>query len=666
MKNIKATVSLSSFVGSHLGIRVRVFAIVVISAVGLLVSGIAAQRAADAIDSLARDAAVQHDLRGKLGDIGASIDGAQVAFASFSRGLDLKVLAEAESHVRSARDKVGAYAAAAAVVGKGEQAAKLADALGRIESAISTVAPPELRAGSASLGALAAELETHSAVLVKLAENLANDADKVASLKAALGLQRAFKIQETALRAPNRMQMLELSYALDDAKAELAEKPAGEAAAVTAYAGAIEAWLYAASSVAGNAEVAQGVMGILTPIIREAAATSVAAVQQLELHRSATVSRLKLQLWIAIGALLVIALTLAAAVGRSIAGAIASLRDAMVKISAGEKDIVVPRQGDKNEIGAMARALAVFQGAMLEREHLNASQLADADARARRSEQVSRSAGQFSGSLGRTSTNISEVSEGLSRFASRLTGVSGHLETQMRIAQESADSTAHRTAVVASAAEELAHSIAEINQQINAATHAANDAAASGTAAVGHMDSLKAAAREVEAVVSLISDIAGRTNLLALNATIEAARAGDAGRGFAVVATEVKALAEQTASATGTITGLIAGIQTAAGEGVAGVKALSDRLQAIRESTTTAAVAVNQQEGAVAEIARTAADLSTDARQSSEATSEAFAAVTEAADVARDIDSVSTSLAEARSRFASEADLFITDVTAAA
>ncbi|NWO96300.1 chemotaxis protein, partial [Escherichia coli] len=58
-----------------------------------------------------------------------------------------------------------------------------------------------------------------------------------------------------------------------------------------------------------------------------------------------------------------------------------------------------------------------------------------------------------------------------------------------------------------------------------------------------------------------IQDIAARTNLLALNATIEAARAGDIGRGFAVVAHEVKALANQTGSATEEIRTLAGTVQ---------------------------------------------------------------------------------------------------------
>ena len=65
---------------------------------------------------------------------------------------------------------------------------------------------------------------------------------------------------------------------------------------------------------------------------------------------------------------------------------------------------------------------------------------------------------------------------------------------------------------------------------------------------------LKAASQSIEHMLTLIIDMASRTNMLALNAGIEAARAGDAGRGFAVVAAEVKSLASQTRSAASDIT----------------------------------------------------------------------------------------------------------------
>ena len=200
-------------------------------------------------------------------------------------------------------------------------------------------------------------------------------------------------------------------------------------------------------------------------------------------------------------------------------------------------------------------------------------------------------------SVASASTEMEMSARSLSFTAEQTSGQS----TAVAAASEEASTNVQ---TVAAAAEQLAQSVEEVGRQVQQSSNIARNAVEEAQRTNEEVEGLATAAEKIGEVVGLINDIASQTNLLALNATIEAARAGEAGKGFAVVATEVKSLADQTATATDEISSQIGAIQSATEHAVNAIKGISGTINELSEISAAIASAVEEQSAATREIAQ--------------------------------------------------------------
>jgi len=149
--------------------------------------------------------------------------------------------------------------------------------------------------------------------------------------------------------------------------------------------------------------------------------------------------------------------------------------------------------------------------------------------------------------------------------------------------------------------DETAETMGALKQAIDRATESIN--------------SLGNRSEQVGAIVTVIDEIAERTNLLALNAAILAAQAGPHGRGFRIVADEIKELSERTAASTAEISDLIASVRS-------DVLAATDRVAAGDRLAGTGVAQAQAAAEALEEISRSASRASSEIRAIAGATSE--------------------------------------------
>ncbi len=352
-------------------------------------------------------------------------------------------------------------------------------------------------------------------------------------------------------------------------------------------------------------------------------------------------------------------------VGRGVSAPILGMTQAMTKLAGGDKTIEIPGFGRADEIGNMASAVQVFKDSMIRADELAGEQRTAQERREKRAQRMEASIKSFDQSVSGLLQTLADAASQLQSTARAMSTTAESTNHRAAAAASAANQASANVQTVAGAAEELSATINEISRQVTESTQIAGKAAEDASTTNMQMQNLAATAQKIGDVVKLINDIAGQTNLLALNATIEAARAGEAGKGFAVVASEVKSLATQTSKATEDISAQVKAIPGATADSVRAIEGITGTIGRINEIATTIASAVEEEGAATREIARSVQEAS----QGTTEVSTNIAGVTQAAgdtsSAATQVQEAAANLASQGERLRAEVDRFLADLRAA-
>ena len=342
-------------------------------------------------------------------------------------------------------------------------------------------------------------------------------------------------------------------------------------------------------------------------------------------------------------------------IARSVARPLAAITATIKQVADGAENVVVPHSDRADEIGALARAIQVFQESMGRNRNLASQVSQDSAAREERARHIEQSVEAFGEAIGAIMRGLSDNASVMRETAQTITRVTADANSRAGTAANATEQASHNVTAVAGAAEELSASVVEIGRQVRQSAGAVEQTGQRTEKSISEIESLAAATQRIDGVLTLIQAIAEQTNLLALNATIEAARAGDAGRGFAVVAHEVKALAGQTAKATAEIGENVAMIQASTRNAVDAVREIGGAVREINEVTSAIAGAIGQQDQATREI-------SSNAQSAAQGNETLVANITSLRDAIGETDTAAASVLTAASSLTKTADTLSREV----
>ncbi|EJW13568.1 methyl-accepting chemotaxis sensory transducer [Rhodovulum sp. PH10] len=423
------------------------------------------------------------------------------------------------------------------------------------------------------------------------------------------------------------------------------------AAKLAAYETNFFAWMAAAERVAADQKAVSETFAAIEPRFDAIHKAVDAARRRSDEAETATQASTQFMLQLAIVLVTLGVGALAFLIGRAVSRPMVALTGGMQKLASGDFEVVLPGLSRADEVGDIARAVEAFKVQAVEKSRREAAAQAEQEkaAAAQRKADMYRLADSFEAAVGGIIGSVSSAATELEATATTLSQTASTTQSMSGAVSAASEEASTNVQAVAAATNEMASSVGEISRQVQASSRIADEAVRQAGRTDARVGELSKAAARIGDVLELITAIAEQTNLLALNATIEAARAGEAGKGFAVVAQEVKALAAQTAKATGDISAQIAGMQSATQDSVAAIAEISGTIGKIAEIASAIAAAVEQQGAATGEISR-------NIQRAAAGTTEVSASIGEVSRGAQETGAASDEVLTAASQLAGESN----------
>ena len=368
---------------------------------------------------------------------------------------------------------------------------------------------------------------------------------------------------------------------------------------------------------------------------------------------------------VASGLAIVVAVLTTILLGNLISRPVIALAGLMRRLAGGDLQIETRYVGRRDEIGAIAEALAVFKETAVAAGEMAAERERQSREQEQRAQKLASLAETFDRQVSGVLGTVAAAAVELEATASSMADTAEQTRHQSSAAMNASQQAAMNVNTVAAAAEELASSVGEIGRQVSLSTDVAGKAVAEAEETNRTIKGLAEASQKIGAVVALINDIASQTNLLALNATIEAARAGEAGKGFAVVASEVKSLATQTAKATEEITAQVSNMQQVTHQAVRAIESIGSTIDNISKIATTIAAAVEEQGASTSEISRNVQEAAAGTMTVSQNVSGVTDLAARTGDAANNVLDSASNLSQQSDALRRQVDQFLAEVKAA-